>query len=544
MVSSTTTELLPGVTYTREVDITAAGPVVLDVVTAPKPDGTVYSLAPALSNRTLVGTAKLTTMEKGLDGAATTVGVAGDYFAPGGEPNSILMRGGVLESEPKSGRTSTGIAADGTLEAAQVSFYGTWKGSVGQRALTLNTAQGHYTLFTPAYGSATPSEPDAVVEDVLTSFPPAQAGQDLVGTVSQVVSTGDTPIPPGGAVLVARGAKQTAQLQTEAPVDQQVTVHLTLTPDWSGLTGAIGGGPLLVKGGKAVFSNGETFPSGFLQSRSARGAVGQLADGRIVLVTVEAGAPAYSVGLSTYDLARELVELGAVTAVGLVSGPQAGMAFNGSLLTRPSSGAEPRISDALVLSYTGVYAAPVAPVLSPNGDGAGDTETLSYRLVRPATVTATLNGPNGATVSLDNGPESVGPHTIVWDGTSASVPQPEGAWTFSVSATDDRSMTTEAQRTFSLDKTLGSLTASPNSRGGETARFVLSRQADVAVSVERPNGVAVAIFHLSHLGAGAHRVPWNGKIGQTREQKGRYLMRVVATSTIGTSSLVAPFTLK
>ena len=96
-------------------------------------------------------------------------------------------------------------------------------------------------------------------------------------------------------MLVARGTKYATQLQTEADVGQQVTVHLTLTPNWSGLAGAIGGGPLLVKKGKAVFSNGETFRPGLLQSRSARGGIGQLADGRIVLVTVEAAAPTYSV---------------------------------------------------------------------------------------------------------------------------------------------------------------------------------------------------------------------------------------------------------
>src|SRR5262249_4977584 len=121
VVSSVTTELMPGVTYTREVDMTAAGPVVLDVVTAPKPDGTLYSLAPVLSNGRLRGTAKLTTMEKSLRAGATTVGVDGDYFNSRGEPNSILVRGGVLESQPNVGRTSLGIAADGTLQAAQVS---------------------------------------------------------------------------------------------------------------------------------------------------------------------------------------------------------------------------------------------------------------------------------------------------------------------------------------------------------------------------------------------------------------------------------------
>ena len=535
---------MPGVTYTREVELTAAGPVVLHIVTAPKPHGAVYSLTPVLSNGTLVGTARLTTMEKGLHAGATTVGLDGDYFGTGGEPNSILLRGGVLESQPKVGRTSVGFAADGTLRAAQVAFWGTWQAGAGQRQLSLNSRAGHFALFTPAYGSATPSEPDAVAEVVLSSFPPAQVGQDIKGTVSQVTAGGGTPIPPGGAVLVARGTDYATQLQTEAPVAQQVTVHLTLTPDWSGLAGAIGGGPLLVQNGKAVFSNGETFRPGFLQSRSARGAIGQLADRRIVLVSVEAATPAYSVGLSSYDLARELVKLGAVTAVALGSGPQAGMAFDGSLLTRPSAGLERKISDALVLSYTGVYASPVAPVLSPNGDGAGDTETLSYRLVRPATVTVTLNGPNGATVPVETGPEPVGVHTFVWDGTLASVPQPEGAWTFSVSATDDRNITTEAERAFALDKTLGSLTVSPNSSGGETARFVLSRQADVVVTVERPNGVAVATFRRPNLATGAHRVPWKRRIGSGRAPKGRYLMRVDATSTIGTSSLVAPFSLK
>jgi hypothetical protein len=526
VISSTTTELMPGVTYTREVQMTADGPVVLDIVTAPKPDGTVYSLAPVLSNATLGHTAKLTTMETRLHAGATTVGIAGDYFAPSGQPNSILMEGGVLENEPSTGRTSLGIAADGTLEAAKVTSYGTWQGSGGMPKLTLNSLGGHFTLFTPAWGAVTPPETGQVAEAVFSSFPPAHAGQDLVGTVSGVTAAGGTPIPPGGAVLVARGAEDVTQLQAQAPVGQPVTVRLTLTPDWSGLTGAIGGGPLLVQNGKAVFANGETFRAGTLQARTARGAVGQLGDGRIVLVSAEATTSAYSVGVSSYDLAQELVKLGAVTGVALGAGSPAGMAFDGSLLTRPAAGTEHGISDALVLSYSGVYAAPVAPVLSPNHDGVGDTEVLAYRLVRPATVTVELDGPNGATVPLDSGLKKVGVHTITWDGAD----QPEGAWTFSVTATDDRAIQTTAERTFSLDKTLGSLTVAK-----ATARFFLTREADVVVRMERPNGIAVATYPLPHLAAGVRRVTW------THPRAGHYLMRVDATSTIGTSSLAVPF---
>jgi flagellar hook assembly protein FlgD len=542
-VSLTTTQLMPGVTYQREVDFTPAGPVVLDVVTAPRPDGTVYSLAPALSNESLAGTEKLTGIEKRLDANATTVGIDGDYFnASTGAPSSILMRGGVLDNTPNSGRSSLGIAADGALQMARVAYTGTWQGSAGLRPLTLNSRAGKFTLYTPSFGGSTPAE-SKVTEVVLSSFPPARPGQALAGAVTQVATSGGTPIPRGGAVLVGRGSANAAQLKTEAPVGQSVGVRLTLTPDWSGLAGAIGGGPLLVTNGKAVFPDGESFLPGALNGHEARGAVGLLAGGRILLVSVEAAGPSYSVGLSSYELALELVKLGATQAIGLGSGGPAGMAFNGGLLTRPTTGSESRISDALVLAYTGVYASPVAPVLSPNGDGVADTQTFSYRLVRPSTVTATLVGPGGATVPLASGAVAPGVHTLTWDGTSGGSSAPEGAWTFQVSATDDRSVTTTAQRTFSLDDTLGSLKAVRGSRGYPVASFVLARQADVVVRVERPNGIAVAVFRLPKLSPGAHRVGWKGKIAGRRAPGGRYQMRVQATSSVGTSSLVAPFSL-
>ena len=299
------------------------------------------------------------------------------------------------------------------------------------------------------YGSATPQE-SGVVEAVLGTFPLAQLDTPLDGTVTQVTTSGRTKIPPGGAVLVARGTQSTAQLTAEAPVGQQVEALLSLSPDWSGLASAIGGGPLLVKNGKPIFHAGESFPSGRLSSRQARGAIGQLADGRIVLVDVEGTKPAYSIGMSNYELAVELSQLGAMTAFGLGAGAASGLAFDGKLLTRPASGVVPKVSDALVLSYSGVYAAPPSTaVLSPNGDGVGDTETFSYRVARPSQVVASLAGPGGAKVTLASGAESPGLHALGWDGTVGGPPAPEGKWTFSVQGTDDRNVTTSAQRTFS-----------------------------------------------------------------------------------------------
>jgi len=542
-VSISTTQLLPGVTYTREVDFTPAGPLVLDVVTMPKPDGTVYSLAPVLSNESLAGTEKLTHIEQRLDTGATTVGIDGDYFnSRTGEPSSILMRSGVLDSQPNAARTSLGIAADGTLRIGRVSYSGTWEGSAGVRSLSLNAPTGGFVLYTPSWGKSTPAE-RGVTEVVLSSFPPTRAETPLDGTVTQVTTRGPVQIPAGGAVLVARGSANAAQLKTEAPLGQAMVVRLTLTPDWSGLASAIGGGPLLVNKGKAVFPAGEMFLPGILNGRAERGAVGQLSDGRILFVTVEGTSPAYSVGLSSYGLARELVKLGAVTAIGLGSGAPAGMAFDGQLLTRPSAGVEGHLSDALVLSYSGVYAAPVAPVLSPNGDGVGDTEALSYQLARPSTVSATLSGPGGTTIQLASDAEAAGLHTLTWDGQSGGALAPEGVWTLVVTATDDRNVTTTARRTFSLDNTLGSLAVTRGKGGNPTASFVLSRPASVVVRVERPSGGGVTTVSKQTLAAGTYRVTWKGKVGSRWAPAGLYELRVDATSVIGTSSLVAPFSL-
>ena len=154
--------LLPGVTYTREVDFTSRGPIVLDVVTAPKPDGKLYSLAPALSNGQLRGKEALTRLESRVAGGATTVAIDGDYFdLTTGAPSGIYMRDGVLDSVPATERSSLGIAADGTLTTDRVSFAGIWQGNGQRRALSLNTPakSGKFTLYTPAYGTATPREP-------------------------------------------------------------------------------------------------------------------------------------------------------------------------------------------------------------------------------------------------------------------------------------------------------------------------------------------------------------------------------------------------
>jgi hypothetical protein len=519
--------LMPGVSYQRQVQFTPHGPVVLDVVTAPKPDGSLYTLAPALSNNAIVGTEKLTDMEKELTSSVTTVGVNGDYFAANpGKPTGLVLRGGVLDSAPSSTRSSLGIAADGTLTVARVAFDGTWKGTGQRRQLDLNAppVKGHTTLYTTAWGPTTPAEPGVAV-DVIQSLPPLVPNNVDSGVVTQVLGDGPVPIPPGGAVLVARG-NQAPHLTAEAPVGTTVEIRPTLTPNWNGMASGIGGGPQLVQNGKPVFRARESFGDPVLNQRTARSAIGQLADGRIVLVTVEGGGVAYSAGMTNYELSVALVQLGARTAMALGSGTPASMSFDGTLLTRAT---EQPVSDALVLSYNGVYAAPPSSdTLSPNGDGIDDVETFSYKLVRPSQVTASVVGSGNVTQVLTQATQPPGIYSVQWNGSGAS----EGSWRFVVSATDDQGGTTTADRSFALNDTLGSLQVVPAS-GGLTATFSLAHPATVTVTLEKPNGIVVATILSKALGAGPQTVSYTGR-------SSGYRVRVVAVNSTGKATLLSP----
>ena len=538
--------LMPGVTYQRQVQFTSRGPVVLDVVTAPKPDGSLYTLGPALAHGVLFGTEPLTGIEKDASGAATVVGVNGDFFTGSGPPTGIVMRGGALDAAPISSRSSLVIAPDGTLTVAPVAFDGTWRGTGQRRQLDLNDkpVAGHTTLYTPVWGATTPPESAVVVADVIGSLPPLQPDAVASGVVTEQDGAGGIPIPPGGAVLVSRGA-QAPHLSAEAPPGQTIEIRPTLTPSLNGKLAAIGGGPLLVSAGKAVFRANESFDDAVLNARGARSAVGQLADGRILLVTAEGGGSAYSAGMTNYELANAMVNLGAVTAMGLGSGTLAGMAFDGTLLTRPSTKVEPPIGDALLLSYTGVYAAPPSSdVVSPNGDGFDDTETFSYKLIAPSQVTATLTGPGGALITLAQDAEQPGVHTVTWNGQ----PNTEGQWKFVVSGTAAGGQTTTAERDVLLDNTVGALQVSPPSGHiapgvtAVTAAFQLAHPATVSATIETRTGIVLATLVNKRLQPGAQSLPWNGRLWTgSLAFTGAYQVHVVATNSIGTVSLVAPF---
>lgn len=544
--------LMPGVTYERQVQFTSHGPVAIHVLTAPRPRGA-YALRPVLSNGAITGRARVTAMQAHLSREYTVAGVNGDLFSlADGRPSGVLIRSGVVDHPPLPERSSIGITADGTLRIERVQMFGTWRGTGQRRGMDLNRIPGAngFALFTPSWGPVTPSV-EGSLEAVVHPLPPTVPGEDLQGPVIELTQGGNTPIPAGGAVLLARGTGA-QRLAEEAAVGASVVFRILLNPDWTGagVTEALGGGPVLARDGKPVFRHFELFSTAEL-ARSPRTAVGQLADGRIILVVVDGRRRGYSVGMTNFELAQTMVRLGAVTASGLDAGGSSTLAFDGELLNRPSDpGGERPVAQCLCLLYSGIYAPPPGEdVLSPNGDGVAETQTFSYKVTRPSTVTVSLVGPDGAARKLESGPKAPGTYRLTWNATSAGgQAEPEGRWRLNVTGVDEGGGTTTADRVFAVNRTLAGLTVRPvlvrvrPKRGGIlSATFRLGRPATVTALVETPTGAVIAVAARKRLGAGTQTLTWDGKVGGSVAATGRYVLRIVAVNELGRTELTRPF---
>ena len=296
----------------------------------PRPTG-LYRLRPVLSNESIVNRETLSSMQRRLSTQATSVGVNGDFFSPSdGRPSGIMLRDGVLVTTPNPARSSVGVQLDGTLDVRRVSFRGTWRGTGQRRAINFfNKAPGRngLSLFTSDWGNATPRIANSYAV-TLSQFPAATPNADITAVVASAIGNAPVGIAPGhGRPRRARECRRAAPGRGGG--GSSITLRLILQPDWSTVSDAIGGGPLLVREGAPVYRANEAFTTSQLAPRGPRTAVGQKADGSILFVATDGRQPGYSVGMTNFELAQTLVRLGAVRGMALDGGGSSTLAFEG-----------------------------------------------------------------------------------------------------------------------------------------------------------------------------------------------------------------------
>jgi hypothetical protein len=229
------------------------------------------------------------------------------------------------------------------------------------------------------------------------------------------------------------------------------------------------------------------------------------------------------------------------------------MAFDGKLLNSPSDpGGERAVADGLFVFYYGVQAPPPSvQVLSPNGDGVAETQGLSFKIVRPSTVTASLIGPDRIPRQTQTGFRDPGTYRLGWSGrTAQGAPEPEGRWRWVINSVDDQEQQSKVERSFFLNTTLGYLRVRPTRvvirrRGGSVrVGFRLAHPALVTLTIRTASGARVRTIQR-RLRAGQTSIRWDGRYGNgVRAFSGTYVARVQASNSFGPTELERRFSVR
>jgi len=331
------------------------------VVTMPRPGGN-RVLAPAIPGGIVSeGTATVSAVSKQLARHGTAVAINADLFEYAtGQPSGLLIVDGEVCNQPQGERPSLQIDTNGALHTTTPRARGSLVLGGGRTLpfqVNVTTPDDGVVFYDRGWGPSAPSGAQHAIVGRLTSGRIDAGGHTWRASGEmRVVRTraGSLPIPPDASPdELFQGAGGAAAHMGRVRRGQRVGVRYELGPLARNLESTIGGGPVLIRDGKIVFSvqvASKAFTSGQLRPPDARTAVAQLRDGRILFYAADRGDG--STGLTIEEVARDLHRRGAVTAMAFGSGGSTSVALNGRLLNQPADGVERPVGNQLV-SFVG-----------------------------------------------------------------------------------------------------------------------------------------------------------------------------------------------
>jgi hypothetical protein len=471
----------------------------------------------------------------------------------------VLLIGGDLVHEPEASRPALVMPPSGALASATLALQGRFQAidPTGVRRFAIRAFAGinrppqrgsETILYTPAFGAATPASGSVYEVSVRLDQPgPLTPNLPRTGTVVGAAQGGGMAIGDGNVVLAGVGSSG-PPLVAEFPLGQPVSLAPGLLGLPAGALNAIGGGPALVSGGGAAGRPSIGYTSSQLDARTSRSAVGQTAQGSLMLVTAE-GPSQGSPGLTVAEQAGLMASFGAQTAFAMDAGGSAQLAVGTDLVIPWSS---PRsLSDVLLLSYSGVTLQPLPFRLSANGDHVDDGATEVVRSPLPGVATVTIAKRTGRpTKRLWQG--RLGPGAVKVNIDPKRLRLGDGVYVVVARLTpDDNSGETEQRRRVIFDRTLSALTARSSTTGvGKRARgrlavgFRLLRPARVTAKVLSTSGSTITTLASNRrLPQGKRTIGWNRMRGKTLVS-GTVNVTVSAHTRFGTTGLQRSVTMK
>ena len=271
--------------------------------------------------------------------------INGDFYATEneafpGDPRGLFIHDGELVSAPTE-RECLWLDPQGGPHAGLVQsrFSLTWPG--GETTLLgLNESpdKSPAVLYTAAIGGAFPAAEALVLE-------PAGPGPWLPLRIGETYKarpvTGRRTLDAQTLGLVV--SPELERLRQRLSPDAVLTIRTRTQPELVGTTTALGGGPVLVRGGRAqpatAFKSNERHP------RSAFGWDAQ----SYFLAVVDGRQPGWSMGLTLPQFASYLARLGCEEAINLDGGGSTEVWLEGEILNRPCQGRERPTATALAI---------------------------------------------------------------------------------------------------------------------------------------------------------------------------------------------------
>lgn len=308
--------------------------------------------------------------------------VNGDFYQRdstfAGDPRGLQIVNGEVLSAPTGGVAfwvdTNGVPSTGPVRSK---FEVTWPG--GQRmgfGLNEERSSDELLLYTASVGASTrsPGGREYILEAAPGGGPwlPLRMGMTYAARVREIREGGNSRLSP--EVMVLSAGPALARNLSGVSVGAVLQVSLGSEPELKGVPQAIGGGPVLVRGGQRqrIVPSGDGYSSSSMFERHPRSAVAWN-DKYLYLVEVDGRQRGLSVGMTLEEFATWLVKLGCREAMNLDGGGSATFWYDGRIRNSPCDGHERAIANALVVVREatggggGTAAAQAAPAEALNG---------------------------------------------------------------------------------------------------------------------------------------------------------------------------------
>ena len=292
-------------------------------------------------------------------------GVLGDMRGYGGVLENLHIQDGELITQPTDTEACFGVTESGEFLSTPVHMKASLQ--IGTHTLPLGCINQRrldgcqVTLYTPRLGESTRTNRRRGSEVILSGLPlPLTPNYTHPYRVEEVSRDGNSTIPRDGAVLwINARLKDPSVSQFNTGADGTLTLTLS-PPEWNQVQHAIGGRLRLLKNGKINETIAEMHhaekrhtpgkrASVLNLSHEPRTALGYNAD-KLFLVVADGRQPKYSTGLTLYELASILIELGATEAINLDGGSSSTFVVDGEVVNKPSGQQERDVLNAVFIT--------------------------------------------------------------------------------------------------------------------------------------------------------------------------------------------------